>query len=308
MVWGRTSLRGCQGGRLTPVLPRAVVVDISSIWALNAKSTRGSSIVRSSGSRSFSKWLCEPTETLFVPFNRSRDPGPTMKRVWGPWKSEGHTDVVPMHVRQDDVIDFVGCQTASSERGNNIRVRAHRLTGRDVLADWSGVGVWFAAKAKVEKEAGPFGDLRMGGVLDQEGKGWDCESGRWGIWGDEEALGEGEVAGREGVDGHGSLSLGCHGVFEECVSFLARRWMCQACTRSEPSCPQSSGEAVKWRMSSNAASNKVATPSSHQISKSISRLMVRANNLESSELVEMFQMIGAQYGGDSSGCGRDSGW
>ena len=64
-----------------------------------------------------------------------------------------------------------------------------------MLADWSGVGVGFAAEAEVEQEADCFGDLRVGGVLDQEGKGWDCEGGCWGIWSDEKALGEGEVAG-----------------------------------------------------------------------------------------------------------------
>ena len=69
--------------------------------------------------------------------------------------------MVPMHMRQDDVVDFDGCQAAGGERSNDVRVRAHWLAGQYVFADWSGVGVGFAAETEIEVETGRFGDLGM---------------------------------------------------------------------------------------------------------------------------------------------------
>lgn len=68
-----------------------------------------------------------------------------------------------------------------------------------MLLYWSWIGGEFASEAKVEEEAGCAISGRRD-MLDEEGKGRYCADGR-GVTGlDEKALGNGEMAGREGMD------------------------------------------------------------------------------------------------------------
>jgi hypothetical protein len=81
-----------------------------------------------------------------------------------------------------------------------------------VFADWSGVSVWVAAQAQVEKETGCFLGRGRSGVLDKECKGRDGAGCGCGGRSDEEALWEGKAASGEGMDCYSGLDIGFHGV------------------------------------------------------------------------------------------------
>lgn len=143
----------------------------------------GSSIVRSSGSKSDSKkeWL--PFAGGVLPLSKSREPGPTMKVAVG--KEEGvpmwsqctyppliNLNIVPekgkTHVREDNVAYIFRPQTTLSQILNNIRSRIDRSSGFYMLFNWCWICIQVSSKTEVEEDVCSFAGVSVD-VPDQKG-------------------------------------------------------------------------------------------------------------------------------------------
>ena len=123
----------------------------------------------------------------------------------------GCSDVVPVDVGEDNVVNVIRSQATLGERCDNVGERVHWLPCRDVFANWGGVSVGVAAQAQVEEKTGCFLGCGRSGVLDEECEGGGGAGRGCGGRSDEEALGEGKATSGEGMDCYSGWDIGFHG-------------------------------------------------------------------------------------------------